>query len=83
MCKVFAIRTSTEITKDDTNTGFDTKLGKILNVLREVMGKGKSCAVILLRLIAPKGTMPIVTAKDISEWLVTWNKTTQKIDPKA
>ena len=58
-------------------------LGQILKYLRETAGGGKSDTAILPRSSAAKGTMPIFSAEDFPEHIVTLKDNYAEMDPKA
>ena len=62
---------------------WEAALGHICKYLREAGCGGEIDAAILPYLSAPKGTMPIVSAGDFPEHIVTWKDYYAEIDPKA
>ena len=58
-------------------------MGQILKYLRENAGGGKSDAAILPGLSASKDIMPILSAEDFPEHIVTWEDNYAEMDSKA
>ena len=56
---------------------------EILQFLRDIADKVELDAVILPCSFTPKDTMPIVSAKDLPKYIVTWKEKYVEIDPKA
>ena len=66
-----------------TKAVLETKLGQILKYLRETVDGGKSDAAILTQLSAFKDTMPILSAEDSPEHIMTRKDNYAEMDPKA